>query len=61
MFDYANQQLDGQGPVAIDYADGTRLEAAGLQYDLQSAGWTFTRADVTLPQTPGPQENAQVR
>lgn len=55
VFDYANQNLVGQGPVALQYADGTTLDAQGLVYDLTQANWTFDRADVTLPQTPGSQ------
>ena len=53
VFDYAAQQLTGNGPVVIDYADGTHLEAEGLTYDATALVWTFTRATVTLPDTPG--------
>jgi len=53
VFDYATQQLTGNGPVHIDYADGTELEAEGLTYDAIALVWTFTRATVTLPDTPG--------
>jgi len=53
VFDYATQQLTGNGPVHIDYADGTALEAEGLTYDAVALVWTFTRATVTLPDTPG--------
>lgn len=53
VFDYQTQTLVGRGPVTIDYADGTHLVAEGLTYDATKAIWTFTRATVTLPDTPG--------
>lgn len=53
VFDYATQTLRGEGPVTIDYADGSHLVAEGLTYDAVNLVWTFTRATVTLPQTPG--------
>lgn len=53
VFDYANQQLVGNGAVTIDYADGTHLVAQGMTYDAVTLVWTFTRATVTLPDTPG--------
>ena len=53
VFDYAGQTLVGQGPVSLQYADGTTLDGEGLVYNLDEAIWTFTKADVTLPKTPG--------
>lgn len=53
VFDYQAQRLTGSGPVDIVYADGTQLEAEGLTYDAAALVWTFTRATVTLPDTPG--------
>lgn len=58
VFDYAAQRLTGRGPVSIDYADGTQLEAKGLTYDAAALVWTFTRATVTLPDTPGANQPA---
>lgn len=58
VFDYEAQQLTGHGPVIIDYADGTHLEAEGLTYDAAVLVWTFTRATVTLPDTPGAKKPA---
>ena len=58
VFDYERQQLTGNGPVSIDYEDGTELEAEGLTYDAATMVWTFTRATVTLPDTPGAGEPA---
>lgn len=53
VFDYKTQTLEGDGAVAIDYADGTKLVAQGLTYDAKAMVWTFRRATVTLPDTPG--------
>jgi lipopolysaccharide export system protein LptC len=52
-FDWVNQVLDARGPVHIDYADGATVDAQGMHYDAKTALWSFTRATVTLPQTPG--------
>jgi lipopolysaccharide export system protein LptC len=53
IFNYQTQTLTGEGPVTIDYADGTHLLAEGMTYDALTLVWTFTRATVTLPDTPG--------
>lgn len=53
VFDYVSQTLLGEGPVEIDYADGTHLVAQGITYDAVKLVWTFKRATVTLPDTPG--------
>ena len=53
VFDYVAQALTGNGPVTIDYSDGTHLVAEGMTYDAVNLVWTFTRATVTLPDTPG--------
>ncbi|WEK03929.1 MAG: hypothetical protein P0Y65_17315 [Candidatus Devosia phytovorans] len=53
IFDYAAQFLRGEGPVAINHADGTTIIAEGITYDAENLVWTFTRATVTLPDTPG--------
>ena len=58
VFDYAAQRLTGNGPVDIDYHDGTTIVAEGLTYDATTLVWTFTRATVTLPDTPGARETA---
>lgn len=55
VFDWQAQILTGTGPVSVDYADGTHLEATGLVYQAQSMIWTFSDATVTLPRTPGAQ------
>lgn len=58
VFDYAAQRLTSNGPVDIDYRDGTTIVAEGLTYDATTLIWTFTRATVTLPDTPGARETA---
>lgn len=58
VFDYVAQRLTGTGKVDIDYADGTKLLAEGLTYDATAMVWTFTRATVTLPDTPGANQPA---
>ena len=58
VFDYAAQRLVGNGPVSIDYHDGTTIVAEGLTYDATTLVWTFSRATVTLPDTPGAGETA---
>jgi hypothetical protein len=58
LFDYEAQYLTGRGPVTLDYADGTHLEAEGLTHDATTLVWTFTRATVTLPSTPGADDTA---
>lgn len=53
IFDWQAQQLTSDGPVVIDYADGSGVRAEGLTYDAKAMVWTFSRAVVTLPATPG--------
>lgn len=53
VFDWGAQLLTTRGPVVIDYADGTSVRAEGLTYDAAAIVWTFSRAVVTLPSTPG--------
>lgn len=57
IFDWAGQTLNSNGPVAVDYADGTELVSKTMIYDTKTGVWTFSRANVTLPSTPG--ENAK--
>lgn len=53
VFDYVAQKLVGEGPVTLDHADGTHIVAEGMTYDPVALIWTFSRATVTLPDTPG--------
>lgn len=61
VFDWAEQVLTGTGPVSIDYADGTTLEGSGVVYDAQTFVWTFTDVTVTLPSTPGQDDDGDQR
>jgi hypothetical protein len=53
IIDLQAQTITSEGPVSIDYPDGTTLRAKGLHYDTQNLIWTFTGSTVTLPATPG--------
>jgi len=57
VFDWATQTLTARGRVAIDYADGATVRAEGMVHEAELSRWTFTKATVTLPSTPG--ENAE--
>jgi hypothetical protein len=56
VFDWTAQVLTSEGPVSIDYADGSELEAETMTFDTKTAIWTFSRVRVTLPDTPGADE-----
>jgi len=56
VFDWTGQVLTSDGPVSIDYADGSELEADTMTFDTKTAIWTFSRVRVTLPDTPGADE-----
>ncbi|GHA22439.1 hypothetical protein GCM10007989_17290 [Devosia pacifica] len=62
-FAWSQRHLVSEGPVNIDYADGTKLEAGALDYDLGAGVWTFRDVRVTLPDTPGasPRDDAGAR
>ncbi len=53
VVDLDAQTLVSRGRTEVDYADGTTVRAEGLHYDAAALRWTFTRAVVTLPSTPG--------
>lgn len=53
VFDWASQTLTTKGPVDIDYADGAKVHAEGLVHEADVNRWTFIKAVVTLPATPG--------
>lgn len=56
VFDWASQTLTSRGPVEIDYSDGSMVRAEGMVHDARLNRWTFTKAVVTLPETPGEDE-----
>jgi lipopolysaccharide export system protein LptC len=53
IFDWASQTLTARGPVEIDYSDGSTVRAEGMVHEANASRWTFTKATVTLPATPG--------
>jgi hypothetical protein len=53
VFNLPDQTLKALGPISITMADGTTIEATGLDYDAKTSVWTFGRSIVTLPRTPG--------
>ncbi len=53
VVDLEAQTLVARGRTEVDYADGTTVRAEGLHYDSAAMRWTFSRAVVTLPSTPG--------
>ena len=53
VFDWITQTLTSRGRVAIDYADGATVRAEGMVHEAELGRWTFTKATVTLPGTPG--------
>ncbi|KKC37889.1 hypothetical protein WH87_09465 [Devosia epidermidihirudinis] len=53
VFRAESQTLDSQGPVDINYANGTTVIAETMHYDAKAMIWTFSNVSVTLPDTPG--------
>lgn len=53
VFDWASQTLTARGPVEINYIDGATVRAEGMVHEAELNRWTFTKAVVTLPATPG--------
>jgi lipopolysaccharide export system protein LptC len=53
VFDTRAQTLTSQGPVTVNYADGTHIDAKGLIYNSKTMVWTFSGATVTLQSMPG--------
>lgn len=56
VFDWASQTLTANGPVTINYSDGSTVKAEGLVHEADRNRWTFTKAVVTLPETPGEEQ-----
>lgn len=56
VFDWASQTLTSNGPVVINYSDGSTVQAEGLVHEADRNRWTFTKAVVTLPDTPGDEQ-----
>ncbi|HWV20575.1 MAG TPA: hypothetical protein VN036_06075 [Devosia sp.] len=56
VFDWASQTLTARGPVTINYSDGATVRAEGLVHQADLNRWTFSKAVVTLPETPGEEQ-----
>lgn len=56
VFDWASQTLTSNGPVVINYLDGSTVHAEGMVHEADRNRWTFTKAVVTLPDTPGEEQ-----
>ncbi|CAN7464428.1 hypothetical protein [Devosia sp. LjRoot3] len=56
VFDWASQTLTSKGPVTINYSDGSTVRAEGMVHEADRNRWTFTNAIVTLPETPGEEQ-----
>lgn len=41
------------GPVDLTFPEGMQVQSQGMSYDGNARLWTFTRATVILPETPG--------
>jgi lipopolysaccharide export system protein LptC len=55
VVNWPHQTLHSTGKVHFDYADGTVIDAEGLDYDAKARTWTFHQATVVLAKTPGEQ------
>jgi len=51
--DMLNWQMVAHGAVDLTFPEGMHVEAHGMTYDGNRKLWTFARATVTLPETPG--------
>lgn len=51
--DFVAETIIANGPVTVTLASGMRVEGAGMTYEAGAGLWSFERATVTLPQTPG--------
>lgn len=49
----AAETMVGKGDVDITFSNGATLKAASMSYDGATSTWSFTRATLTLPSTPG--------
>ena len=51
--DVLNWRMTAYGAVDLTFPRGMRVEARGMTYDGNARVWSFERATVTLPETPG--------
>lgn len=55
----ANESMVGRGAVDITFANGATLKAVGMSYSGADSTWSFSRATLTLPSTPGEERAAK--
>jgi len=51
--DMLNWQMVAHGAVDLTFPEGMQVQSEGMTYDGNARLWTFSRATVTLPMTPG--------
>lgn len=51
--DFGKQLVTASGAVTFQFPGGQRLDATGMSYDGTTRTWSFSRATLTLPATPG--------
>lgn len=51
--DMLNASMVAHGAVDLTFREGMRVQSEGMTYDGTAKVWTFTRATVTLEETPG--------
>jgi hypothetical protein len=51
--DMLNTTMVAHGAVDLTFPAGMQVQSEGMTYDGNARLWTFTRATVTLPETPG--------
>lgn len=51
--DMLNASIVARGAVDLTFPEGMRVQSEGMTYDGNAKVWTFTRATVTLEETPG--------
>lgn len=56
--DWQTQVFTATGGASLLFEDGTTIVADGAVYSIQSGQWQFTRSTVSLPQTPGADDEA---
>jgi lipopolysaccharide export system protein LptC len=51
--DMLNYQMVAHGAVDLTFPEGMQVQSQGMTYDGNAKLWTFSRATVTLTETPG--------
>jgi len=51
--DMLNYEMVANGAVDLTFPEGMQVQSDGMTYDGNAKLWTFSRATVTIPETPG--------